>query len=168
MNPGSAPAMPTVGNNAFSHTFGSGIAPFLAGELNSGGGYNSALTQQAVEAQTAEMQKQAQTGYGNLQSGQGEAGISPNSSVAALENSNYWSNVTTAENAMTAQEYFTMWNDSQNREVGLLSAELGPLSQNRGGALQWFNQVTADIGNLLGGSSYSGSTGGGGSYTIGG
>lgn len=166
MNPGGSPpaGTPTVGNNAFSGTFGSGIAPVLAGEINSQGGYNSALTQQDVEAQTAEMQKEAQTGYGNLESGMGAAGINPNSSVAALEGSNYWSNVTTAENAMTAQEYFNMWNESQNREVGLLSAELGPLSHSRGGAMQWFDDFASGVSNLIGGSSYSSD----GTYTVGG
>jgi hypothetical protein len=171
MNPGGSGGTgiagdPTVSPGVFAHTFGSGIAPVLAGEINTGGGYNSALTKQSVEAQAAEMQRQAMTGYGNLESGMGEAGINPNSSVAALEASNYWSNVTTAENSMTAQEYFNMWNESQNRETSLLATELGSFSKNRGGAMQWFDDFASGVGNLLGGSSYSSSSGNG-SYTIG-
>jgi len=146
---GTPPGTATVGNNAFAHTFGSGIAPVLAGEVNSQGGYNSALTQQDVQAQTAEMQLQANQNYGNLESGLGAAGINPNSSAAALENSNFWSQTTAAENSMAAQEYFSMWNDSQNRETSLLQSELPGLSGNRGGALQWFNAFSDDASELM-------------------
>jgi len=101
--------------------------------MASGAGYNSAITQQAVSAQTAEMQLQANQNYGNLQSGLGAAGINPNSSAAALENSNFWSQTNTAENAMTAQEYFNMWQTSMQDETQLMSQKMADTPN----ALDW-------------------------------
>jgi hypothetical protein len=142
----------TSTNNEVGKIYGKGVGSEVNAFMDSGGGYNSQLTQQAVQAQTAEMQKQAQTGYGNLESGMGGAGISPNSSVAALESSNYWSNVTTAENAMTAQEYFTMWNDSMNRETSILSQTMGDAAHHKEqqpGLMDWLSMGLGVAGSVI-------------------
>jgi hypothetical protein len=123
--------------NDLGKVYGSGIGQAAGAFLDSGGGYNSQLTQQAVQAQTQEMQLQANTNYGNLQSGLGAAGINPNSSAAALENSNFWSQTTTAENAMDAQEFMSMWQSSMQNETSILGQAMG------GAAAEKMNQPTA-------------------------
>jgi hypothetical protein len=142
MNPG-GPSTPTgsglsnAGNNWQSFTnelgkiYGKGVGSELYGFLDSGAGYNSALTQQSIDAQIQAMQHQAQTGYGALSSNMGASGISPNSSAAALESGDYWSNVTAAENAITAQEYYNMWNSSMNREAGILGGIMGDAAHHK-------------------------------------
>ena len=75
------------------------------------------------------MNQEANFQYGNLESNMGAAGISPNSSAAALESSNFWSQTVAAENAITAQEYFNMWNESMNRETGILGDIMGDASK---------------------------------------
>lgn len=146
MTPGGT-AQPLTGFTApLSSQFGAtGVADQTF--LNSDGGYNSALTQQAVQAQQQQMQLQANQNYGNLESGLGAAGINPSSSAAALESSNFWSNTTTAENAMTSQEYMSMWESSMANETGLLSSLSGPAgsyqqnyyNQNNETAMDWLS-----------------------------
>src|SRR5215472_10760510 len=86
-HPGTTGGYSMAGNNWQSFTnelgkiYGKGIGSALYGFLDTGGGYNSALTQQSVDAQVAAMQHQANLGYGNRASTMGGAGISPNSSV---------------------------------------------------------------------------------------
>jgi hypothetical protein len=134
--PGAPPVTGPVGNqggnqstNQLNSPLGSGLGPQVEAFLQSNGGYNSALTQQAVQAQTQEMQLQANTNYGNLESNLGASGVSPNSSAAALESSNFWSQTTAAENAMTAQEFFNMWQSSMGNEVSVLESAEGPAAQ---------------------------------------
>jgi hypothetical protein len=135
--------------------YGKCVGSELYGFLDTGGGYNSALTQQSVDAQIAAMQHQAERGYGNLVTGMGASGISPNSSVAALETGDYWSNVTAQENAITAEEFFNMWNQSMNRETGILGDVLGDAAKhkaNQPGLMDWLTMganVATDIAGLF-------------------
>ena len=101
--------------------YGEGMGSMLYQYLQSGGGYNAGITQQAISAQDAAMQQQIQMGFNTLGTNLAESGISPNSSVAALEKSNFMSQATTQENAIAAQEFYNMWNASQQREAGVLS-----------------------------------------------
>lgn len=100
--------------------YGEGMGSMLYQYLQSGGGFNTGLTTQAISAQDAAMQQQIQMGFNTLGTNLAESGISPNSSVAALEKSNYMSEATTQENAIAAQEFYNMWNQSQGREASLL------------------------------------------------
>jgi|SRR5579864_635227 len=100
--------------------YGEGIGSMIYQYLQSGGGFNSALTEQAVSAQVADMQQNIQRGLGNLDTQMGETGINPNSSAWALETGDYQTQAVKDENAITAQEFYNMWNDSQNRELSLL------------------------------------------------
>lgn len=162
--------------NELGKIYGKGVGSELYGFLDSGGGYNSALTTQAIDAQTALMNRQAQTGYGNLESGLGEAGIGPNSSVAALEGSNFWSNVTTAENAMTAEEFFNMWNASMNRETSILGDVLpaaGHYKASQPGIMDYLSAGLGIAGAGIGlgselGINWAGIFGGGGGAAAGG
>ncbi len=167
MTPGGTPGQPfdpltsTSSNDLsrlkskLSDTFGSGMGALIDQFLTQGkGGYNDALTKQAVDTQIAGMQHDIQIGYGNLQTSMGQQGISPNSSVAALESSNYFSNAVTQENALLAQEYFNMWNQSEQRQYGLLG-EAGQLTAtHQGKAGDWAGQfaaVAGGIGDIMGG-----------------
>ena len=156
-HPGTTGGYSMAGNNWQSFTnelgkiYGKGIGSALYGFLDTGGGYNSALTQQSVDAQVAAMQHQANLGYGNRASTMGGAGISPNSSVAALETGDYWSNVTAQENAITAEEFFNMWNQSMNRETGLLGSVLGDAAQNKKDSfnlMDWLSQGASTAGGI--------------------
>lgn len=131
MNPTGAPAS----SNPFDQTqrqqdrtlgelqryYGEGMGSMLYQYLQSGGGFNSALTSQAISAQDQAMQHQIMEGFNTLGTNLAESGISPNSSVAALEKSDYMATATANENAIAAQEFFNMWNSSQNREASILS-----------------------------------------------
>jgi len=167
MTPGGTPGQPynpatsTSSNDLsrlkskLSDTFGSGMGALIEQFLTQGqGGYNDALTKQVVDAQTQAMQHNIQMGYGNLQTSMGQQGISPASSVAALESSNYFSNAVTQENAIAAQEYFDMWNQSEQRQYGLLEMAGGATATHQGKAGDWagqFAQVGEGIGAILGG-----------------
>lgn len=102
--------------------YGEGMGSMLYQYLQTGGGFNSALTTQAIDAQDTAMQHQITEGFNTLNTNLSESGISPNSSVAALEKSDYMSTATANENSIAAQEFYNMWNSSQNREEGILQS----------------------------------------------
>jgi hypothetical protein len=159
--------------------YGEGMGSMLYQYLQSGGGFNSALTTQAVDAQTAAMQHDIQMGFNTLGTNLAESGISPNSSVAALEKSNYMSQAVTQENAIAAQEYYNMWNQSQNRELEMLG-EVGrvnatgtanqPSFWSTAGNILGLGQTGLDLFSSIKGllPSGGGSSSGGGDYSTGG
>jgi hypothetical protein len=167
-NPTGSPAAGTpVTPKQLAPTITSGLAGPVSGFLNSEGGYNAGVTQQNVDAQIAAMQHDIQLGEGNLQTNLAEAGISPNSSVSALETSNYESNAVTQENSLVAQDYFNMWNASQNREASMLESLISPAAahQQNTSFMGRMGQVFGDIGQIFGGSAtydYGGGSGSGG------
>jgi hypothetical protein len=132
--------------------YGRGVGAEVGSFLNTGAGYNGPLTQQSIDAEIQAMQHQAQTGAGNIESNLGASGVSPNSSTAALEMGDYWSNVTAQENAITAQEYFTMWNDSMNRETSILGNIMDPAAQHKAsqpGLMDFLNMGVNAAGTAL-------------------
>jgi hypothetical protein len=155
--------------NTLAGTFHTGYGTYLEQLLNSQGGYNSALTSQNVSDTIAAMQQNINTGYGSLQTQLGEQGISPNSSTAALESSNFMSNAVTQENAIVAQDYYQMWDQSMGREFSLAQSIEGPTaaekaSESTMAKLQGIGQF---IGNVFGGNaSVSGTTDSGTSWTL--
>lgn len=147
--------------------YGEGMGSMLFNFLQSGGGFNSALTSQAVQAQNAAMQHQIQEGEQNLWAGMGNTGVSPNSSVWALETGDYMSNAVAQENAITAQEYFNMWNQSQNRMtdiLGKVSDVNATGTANEAGLMSWLTGATTAFGSPspMGGGGGGGASGGGG------
>jgi hypothetical protein len=100
--------------------YGEGMGSLIYQYLQSGGGYNSALADQTVKATNDAMLHNIEIGMGNLTSTLGASGISPNSSVSALETSNYESNAMTQMNAIDAQIYNQMYESGQNRELSML------------------------------------------------
>jgi hypothetical protein len=127
-NPAGAPVATagTVNTGKLGQTIGSGLAQPVSAFLNSEGGYNSPLTSQAVTATQEADQAAIALGMGNLETNLAESGISPNSSVAALEKSNYMSNAVTQENAQAAQQFFQMWSQSQAAETSMLESLVNP------------------------------------------
>jgi hypothetical protein len=156
--------------NSLAGTFHTGYGTYLEQLLNSQGGYNSQLTSQNVQDTIAAMQTDINKGYGTLQTQMGQQGISPNSSTAALESSMYMSDAVTKENAIAAQDYFNMWSQSMGNEFNLALGLSGAQAQEKAGesTMSKLAGIGSFIGDVLGGSSYSGTTSSGGSYTIGG
>jgi hypothetical protein len=132
-------------DQSISATFGSGIGNLLSQYLQSEGGFNSALTTQTVDAQTAAMQQQIQQGLGNLQTNLAESGISPNSSVSALEQSNYMSQATTQENAITAEDFFNMWSQSSQQENSLVDLIGGAGAAKKTGQSNFLTSILGDV-----------------------
>ena len=100
--------------------YGEGMGSLIYQYLQSGGGYNSAQTQQAVDSQVDAMGQQVQQGANNLSSMLGAQGVNGSGTTQAL--TNYENQATTQENSITAQEYYNMWNQSQDRELSMLGS----------------------------------------------
>jgi hypothetical protein len=100
--------------------YGEGMGSMIYNYLESGGGYNSALTQNAVSSQVNAMGQQAQLGASNLTSNLSAMGVSGSSSGMTNALQHYQNQATTQENSITSQEYYNMWNESQNRELSML------------------------------------------------
>lgn len=118
-------------SNELGKIYGRGVGGAVNQFLQSGAGLNLPLTQQTVADQIAAMQSQIMQGWGNISNSLGQAGIGPNSSVAALEESNYFSNAIAQENAITAQEFYNMWNQAMGNETNLLGEVMGHGQQYR-------------------------------------
>lgn len=140
--------------NELGKIYGKGVGGELYQFLQSGAGYSGPLAQQSVDAQIQAMQHQANLGWGNISSQLGAMGVSPGSSVQGLAAGDYWSNVVAQENAITAQEYYTMWNESMNRETGMLESLLGDSAKYRankgGGWMSWLKGGLDIAGSFLG------------------
>jgi hypothetical protein len=134
----------TVGE--LENYYGEGVGSLLDQYLQSGAGYNSALTQQSVDAETNAMQQQAALGSSTLNSQLGAQGISGNSSVSALANSQYQQGVTAQENNIAAQQYYQMWNQSQEREYGMLGQVANVNATGTANQGNWMS----DLGSIIG------------------
>jgi hypothetical protein len=121
-------------NNAFGQTsrqmnrtlgelqtyYGEGMGSLIYQYLESGGGYNSQLTQQTNAAQLNAMQGSQARGASNLTSQLGAMGVSGASSGTTDALTNYQIGATQQQEAITSQEYYNMWNESQNRELSMV------------------------------------------------
>lgn len=110
-------------NRALQETqqyFGEGVGAELQNYINQGAGYNSALTQQAIDAQNNAMQQQIQLGANDLNSQLGAMGISSGSSALPEALTSYYNQAAQSQNAIDAQEYYNMWNQSQGRLADML------------------------------------------------
>lgn len=146
-------------------TFGSGMGALINDFLTKGqGGYNDAIAKQAVDSTIAGMEHNIAKGYGTLNTELGQQGVSPQSSVAALEKGDYMSNAIAQENQITASMYYDMWNQSESRQYGLLGGIAGATHEHQGNAGDWakqFGEVAGGIGSIIGGAGYSSEGGGG-------
>jgi hypothetical protein len=130
--------------------------------LNSDAGYNSQVTQQAVDAQTNAMQKQTQVGANAITSSLASQGVTGASSGMGDALSAYENQATQQQNAITAQEYYNMWNASQDREAAMMqyaATAVGTEQANKVSGLDWLTggaTLFQAIAGTKGGSSGSG------------
>ena len=147
--------------------YGKGTGSAIFQYLQRGAGFNSPLTDQAIQSQDAAMQREAMQGWGNIASILGQSGINPNSSVEALSAGQYFGDVTAKENAMAAQEYYNMWSQSSGQEASLLQSILGGSKEhqaNKGGG--WMDFLTGGL-EALGGAALIPFSGGASTALIG-
>jgi hypothetical protein len=126
--------------------YGTGIGSLIQQYLNSNGGFNSGLTQQAVAGQANAAQYQTQMGADNLTSMLASMGITGGSSSLPQSLSSYFSQATTGENAISSQEYYNMWNQSQQNEYGMLS-QVGQVgATGKANELNWMDYASFALG----------------------
>lgn len=130
----------------FQNQYGEGMGSLIYQYLQSGGGYNSALADQTVQATNKAMEQNIQLGLGNLTGTLGAQGISPDSSVSALETSNYESNAMTQMNAIDANIYNTMFEQGQNRELSVLEGGAKVDATAQANSQNWFQQLNSFLG----------------------
>ena len=124
---------------------GQGMGALVTNYLETGAGYNGPLAQQAITATDTAMQEQINQQYGSLQTSLADAGLSPNSSGAALASSQFLSNASAQENEVAAQQYTQMYAQSQQDYLSMLQQLTGINAQ--GTANQ--RTVMGAIGSLL-------------------
>ena len=107
--------------NELGKIYGMGEGSLLYNYLQSGAGYSGGLTEQAVNATWQAMQSQIQQGLQDIYTSEGATGISPTSSTSALQTSNFLAQSEATANAIAAQDYYNMWNASQQREAGIIA-----------------------------------------------
>lgn len=138
-------------------TYGGGMGALVMQYLGSNGGYNSTLTGQAVAAQTNAMEQQRSTGANDLSSRLGAMGVSGSSSEMSGALQSYENTATTQENAITAQEYYNMWNASQEREANMMefaATGTGKTLANKPTGLDYLNEglgLLSSAGTFMGG-----------------
>ncbi len=148
--------------------YGEGMGSLLYQYLQSGGGMNLPITQQAVGAQDTAMQAQlasqiaqmyqtANIGSGNLNNILGAQGLSANSSSNILANTQYQADTAQSindlinqaysrQNALTAEEFFNMWNASQNREENILGQTAQTNKEGTANQGNWMDDITSALG----------------------
>lgn len=150
----SAPANPTAvtpqGQTgiAINNLYGSGIGALLSQYLASNGGFNSAITNQTVSAQSNAAQTQTQLGADNLTSMLAAMGITGGSSSLPQSLSTYEANATTGENAIAAQDYYNMWNQSQSNQLSVLNNVFQTGATNQANQPNWMDYATFALGLL--------------------
>jgi flagellar motor switch protein FliM len=91
------------------------------------------------------MQQQIQLGANSLESMLGAQGVSGASTENTQSLTNYENQATTQENAIAAQEYYNMWNDSQNREVSVLEGAAHDTATAEANKPDWMDYVTTGL-----------------------
>jgi hypothetical protein len=139
------------------------MGPMIYQYLNSEGGYNSQLTQQTVDAQTNAMQKQTQVGANAITSSLASQGVTGASSGMGDALTAYENQATQQQNAITAQEYYNMWNASQDREAAMMqyaATAVGTEQANKVSGLDWLTGGATLFQAIAGTKGGSGSSGG--------
>jgi hypothetical protein len=130
-------------------TYGGGMGSLIYQYLMSNGGYNSGVTQQTVDATTNAMQRQTQLGANALESSLSSMGISGGSSSMGDAVGAYENQATATENQITAQDYYNMWNQSQQNEMNMMEFAAGGTAKTLANKPNWMDY--ADMGISLAG-----------------
>ena len=127
-------------------TYGGGMGAMIMQYLNSNGGFNSALTQQAVNSQVNAMQQQNMQGANDIESRLGAMGVSGSSSSMPLALSQYETGVSAQENAITAQEYYNMWQQSQQNELNMMQFAAEGTGKTLANKPNWMDYASMGLG----------------------
>ena len=134
-------------------TYGGGMGQLIYQYLMSGGGYNSAITQQSVDAQVNAMGQQTQLGANNLASMLGASGVSAGSSGYGQTLGAYENQALTQQNAITAQEYYNMWNQAQQNELNMMEFAATGTAKTLANKPNWMDYLGLGIGGAQAGGS---------------
>jgi hypothetical protein len=126
-------------------TYGGGMGSLVYQYLMSNGGMNTPATQQMIGAQTNAMQQQTQLGVNSAVSTLGAMGISGSSpglqdTVAGIENQ-----AIAKENALSAEEFYNMWNASQNREMGMIQFAAEGTGKTLANKMNWMDYLNEGL-----------------------
>lgn len=127
-------------------TYGGGMGSLIYQYLMSNGGYNSALTQQSVDSQINAMQQQTQLGQNNLISSLGAMGVSAGSSGLPEAVQQYQNQALQQQNAITAQEYYNMWQQSQQNELNMMEFAAEGVGKMKANKSNWMDYLGAGLG----------------------
>lgn len=128
--------------------YGEGMGSYLY-SLMQNGGLNTNLLNQVDTSQIAAMQPQINQGEANLNATLGAQGISPNSSTAALANSNFLSNATTQENAQISNNFLREYDQGQQLLESILGGVMKTNQQGTANEPSIMDQIMS-FGGLLG------------------
>jgi hypothetical protein len=134
-------------------TYGGGMGALVYQYLMSNGGYNSSVTQQSIDAQINSMGQQTQQGANSLAGMMGQAGVSSASSGYGQSLAQYFNQATAQENSITAQEYYNMWNQSQQNELQMMefaAQGTGTTLANKPNAMDYLSAGLGAAGSLVG------------------
>ncbi len=126
--------------------YGEGMGSLIYQYLQSSGGYNGALTQQVVGDQQNAMQHQIQEGENTLAGTLGAMGVSGSSTEMAGALTDYQNQAVTQENAITSQEYYNMWNQSQQDELSMLEQAANVNAVGTANQPNWMDYLSFGIG----------------------
>jgi hypothetical protein len=146
-------------------TFGGGMGSMIYQYLMSNGGFNSQITQQAVDATTNSMTQQSTQGANDITARLSAMGVSGGSSEMTLPLEQYQQGVTASENAITANDYMQMWQQSQQNELNAMefaATGTGKYLANKPTAMDYVSQGLSLVGDAVGLSGLTGGFGGGG------
>lgn len=138
-------------------TYGGGMGSLIYQYLNSNAGFNSGVTQEAINGQTNAMQMQTQLGANNLESSLSAMGVSGSSSEMGSALQGYENQATTQQNAIDSQEYYNMWNSSQDREANMMQFAADGTGKTLANKTSWEDV----LGTVFGGASAAGTFMGG-------
>lgn len=128
-----------------SNLLGAGMGSYTSGLLQDGG-INLPLANSVNTAEINAMQPGVNQGSANLNALLGAEGISGNSSVSALANSNYQSQVTGEENSLISQNYMQEYNIGQQMIESILSGVIPGEIQQQADQFNWEDIASLALG----------------------
>lgn len=134
-------------------TYGGGMGALVYQYLMSNGGYNSALTQQTVDATSNAMQQQSTQGANDLTARLSAMGVTGGSSEMSLPLEQYEQGVAASQNQITAQDYYQMWSQSQSNELNMMefaAQGTGTTLANKPNWMDYLNEGLGIAGSVVG------------------
>jgi hypothetical protein len=129
-------------------TYGGGMGALIYQYLQSNGGYNGAVAQQSIDSQVNAMGQQTQLGANNLASMLGASGVSASSSGYGATLGNYENQAVAQQNALTSQEYYNMWNQSQQNQENMIQFAATGTGKTLANKPNWMDYLNEGLGVL--------------------